>query len=236
MNFLQEALIQSILSATNEADLFDEILRAAEKLGFEYCAYGMLMPLPISKPKLFMVNNYTQEWQRQYIHNDYLAIDPSVAHGMRSIAPLMWTDNIFSACRSFWEEAQAHGLRIGWAQSCYDSKGVGGLLTLARSNDILSPRELGDISLKMLWLTQAVHIGMSRLLVPKFMPESAAELSKREIEVLRWTAEAKTSSEVGEILNIAERTVNFHVNNAMVKLGVANKTAAAIKVAVLRLL
>ena len=55
-------------------------------------------------------------------------------------------------------------------------------------------------------------------------------------KVLRWTADGKTSGEVGEIMNISERTVNFHVNNALEKLGAANKTAGVIKAAMLRLL
>ncbi|MFD2272861.1 LuxR C-terminal-related transcriptional regulator [Undibacterium arcticum] len=98
---------------------------------------------------------------------------------------------------------------VGWAQSCYDSKGVGGLLTLARSNDDLSGKELSDISLKMSWLAQVAHEGLSRLVVSKMMPEVDVSLSAREIDVLRWTADGKTSSEVGEILYISERTVNF---------------------------
>jgi LuxR family transcriptional regulator len=41
---------------------------------------------------------------------------------------------------------------------------------------------------------------------------------------------------VADILRIAERTVNFHINNAVVKLNANNKTAAAIRAAVLGLL
>lgn len=88
----------------------------------------------------------------------------------------------------------------------------------------------------MSWLAQAAHEGMAQLLVSKLMPGAAVDLSAREIEVLRWTAEGKTSRDVGEIMHIAERTVNFHVNNALIKLGTANKTAAAIKAAMLGLL
>jgi len=54
--------------------------------------------------------------------------------------------------------------------------------------------------------------------------------------VLRWTADGKTSSEISCILNIAERTVNFHINNVVAKLNAANKTSAAIKAAMLGLL
>lgn len=236
MDSWQETQIQSLLSAETEIDLFAALSRAANELDFEYCAYGMRMPLPISRPKLFMLNNYSQDWQQRYTQENYLIVDPTVAHGSCSVTPLVWADKVFVTCRPFWEDARAHGLRVGWAQSCHDAKGVGGLLTLARSHDDLSPKELGDRSLKMSWLAQAAHEGMAQLLVSKLMPEAAVDLSAREIEVLRWTAEGKTSRDVSEIMRIAERTVNFHVNNSLIKLGAANKTAAAIKAAMLGLL
>ncbi len=51
-----------------------------------------------------------------------------------------------------------------------------------------------------------------------------------------WTAEVKTSGEIAEILKISERTVNFHINNAIAKLDTPNKTAAAVRAALLGLL
>lgn len=77
---------------------------------------------------------------------------------------------------------------------------------------------------------------MSRLLVPKMLPETSVQLSSREVEVLQWTGDGKTSAEVSEILNISERTVNFHIGNAMTKLNAANKTAAVVRAAILGML
>ena len=37
--------------------------------------------------------------------------------------------------------------------------------------------------------------------------------SKREKEILKWTAEGKTSAEIAIILSISENTVNFHQKN-----------------------
>ncbi|MEF9928520.1 MAG: LuxR C-terminal-related transcriptional regulator, partial [Massilia sp.] len=42
--------------------------------------------------------------------------------------------------------------------------------------------------------------------------------------------------EAGTILSLSERTVNFHVANALLKLGAANKTAAVVKAALFGLL
>jgi LuxR family transcriptional regulator len=75
---------------------------------------------------------------------------------------------------------------------------------------------------------------MSKCLkVSQVMPEVSVKLSSREKEVLQWTAVGKTSGEISSILNITERTVNFHINNTINKLNVTNKTAAAIKAAIL---
>ncbi len=51
-------------------------------------------------------------------------------------------------------------------------------------------------------------------------------LSEREIQVLKWTAIGKTSWEVSTILEISERTVNFHLGNIANKLGVSGRRAA----------
>ncbi len=45
-------------------------------------------------------------------------------------------------------------------------------------------------------------------------------LSPREREVLKWLRSGKTSWAISVILQISERTVNYHVNNIMRKLNV----------------
>ncbi len=232
----QEACLQSFLSAKTEQDFFAQLVKAVKQLGFDHCAYGMRMPLPLSNPKTFLLNNYAGDWQDRYVAENYLMIDPTVAHGMKTTTPLVWTDNVFDECRHFWEDANAHGLKVGWAQSSYDAKGIGGLLTLARDDDQMTESELRHKGSAMSWLVQVAHQGMTRFLSAKMPNEEPVVLTLREIEVLRWTADGKTSSEVGQIMNISERTVNFHVNNAIEKLNTTNKTAAVIKAAMLRLL
>lgn len=53
-----------------------------------------------------------------------------------------------------------------------------------------------------------------------------ADLTAREIEVLRWVANGKSAWEVGEILKITKRTVDAHVQTVVRKLGAANRTHA----------
>jgi DNA-binding response OmpR family regulator len=57
------------------------------------------------------------------------------------------------------------------------------------------------------------------------------DLREREIETLTWAARGKTFAEIGEILSLSKRTVEFHLENARRKLGVATRTQALIKAA-----
>jgi DNA-binding NarL/FixJ family response regulator len=54
-------------------------------------------------------------------------------------------------------------------------------------------------------------------------------LNDRELECLTWSARGKTSPEIGIILSLSKRTVNFHIENACRKLNVSTRTEAVVK-------
>ena len=54
-------------------------------------------------------------------------------------------------------------------------------------------------------------------------------LTRRESEALCWIAQGKTDGEVASILGVAISTVKKHLEHIFVKLGVENRTAAAIR-------
>lgn len=233
MDTWQENQLHALEGIQSEEQLFQTILSLGKELGFDLCAYGLRMPFPLATPKTVMFNNYPIAWQTQYQAKNYVATDPTVQHAMRSSLPVLWTNDLFSPAQELWEEARSFGLRYGRAQSIREYNGIVGLLTLVRSDDPITETELEAKQLKMSWLTEVAHIGMSRCLIPKLMPEANAKLSNREVAVLRWTADGKTSGEISSILNITERTVNFHIYNAITKLNATNKTSATVKAAML---
>jgi DNA-binding NarL/FixJ family response regulator len=59
------------------------------------------------------------------------------------------------------------------------------------------------------------------------MLQRAFALTSREAEVLLWISRGKPNRDIGEILNISPRTVNKHLEQIFVKLGVENRAAAA---------
>ena len=83
----------------------------------------------------------------------------------------------------------------------------------------------------MQWVANAVLSKMNKI---RLQPNIV--LTEREKEILRWSGDGKTSSEIGKILNLSHSTINFHMRNAMYKLNAPNKTAAVVKAIYLKLL
>lgn len=59
----------------------------------------------------------------------------------------------------------------------------------------------------------------------------SVRLTPREREILQWVGAGKSDAQIAEILGLSARTVQKHLENAYVKLGVENRTAAAMIVA-----
>jgi DNA-binding response OmpR family regulator/DNA-binding CsgD family transcriptional regulator len=57
--------------------------------------------------------------------------------------------------------------------------------------------------------------------------QQSLSLTSRESEVLLWISRGKSNREIGEILTISPRTVNKHLEQVFVKLGVENRASAA---------
>lgn len=235
MRSWQEDLLTVTEKAATESEIFSKIEAAAQSLNFEYCAYGFRAPLPLTNPKTVLLNNYPRAWCERYETAGYLHIDPTVLHARRSQAPLVWDDNVFAPATQLWDEARGFGLRVGWAQSSLDGLGVGGMLTLSRSQEPLTQPELECKEQKMRWLVHTAHMSLARLLKAK-QPEKDVCLTSRELEILKWTADGKSSQDIADILAVSKNTVDFHVKNAVAKMQTANKTAATVRAAMMGLL
>jgi DNA-binding NarL/FixJ family response regulator len=68
-------------------------------------------------------------------------------------------------------------------------------------------------------------------------PEHAEfTLTARELEAMTWVARGKSSADIAVLLNVSERTINFHINNVVHKAGVSTRVQAALRCARLGLI
>jgi DNA-binding response OmpR family regulator len=79
-------------------------------------------------------------------------------------------------------------------------------------------------------LAALISARLSRVARSAIWPKQVG-LRERELETLTWAARGKTFWEIGEILGLSKRTVEFHLENARRKLGVATRTQALVKAA-----
>jgi DNA-binding response OmpR family regulator len=114
------------------------------------------------------------------------------------------------------------------------------LTALTDRDDELKGRQLGaddyvtkPIDFEM--LAAIINARLAGVARNDLWPKTIA-LNAREVEVLTWSARGKTSPEIGQILGLTKRTVDFHIDNAREKLGAATRTEAVIKAATGRLI
>jgi DNA-binding response OmpR family regulator/DNA-binding CsgD family transcriptional regulator len=110
------------------------------------------------------------------------------------------------------------------------------LLRLRRGDFKTAARCLIDVAGRVLECSFVSTLGSEELLF-RIADTSAADndphalqrtfsLTSREAEVLLWLSRGKSNRDIGEILNISPRTVNKHLEQVFVKLGVENRAAA----------
>lgn len=236
MKSWQAFQLQLIVSATNTDETFQTVVAEVARLGFAFCSFGMKAPVPLVAPRVLWCSNYPPAWQRRYEAQGYLRCDPTVAHAIVSDEPLLWSDALFASCPELREEARSCGLVHGWAQPRRDATGMVSLLTCVRTEPEIIAEEFKAKQARVQWLSYLCHEGMSRHWSVSLRGEPESPLSERELEVLRWSCDGKTSADIAQIINLSEATVNFHVRNACNKLGTNNRTAAAVRAALLGLL
>ena len=67
-----------------------------------------------------------------------------------------------------------------------------------------------------------------KLMQPQPPRPAVDQLTERETDVLRLLAQGQSNQEIARSLNISDTTVRSHVSNILMKLGVSNRTQAAL--------
>lgn len=172
-------------------------------------------------------------WRQRYAEAHYCDIDPVFQHAKRRGRPTTWGecreravygDASHRALRVF-QEAEEFDLHDGFIMPTLGSGRVIGGVTFGGDRPDLSPEGLPSLQL----IGTYAYEGLRRF--ADGFKRVSRRLTKRELEVLRWSAEGKTAWEIGEILTMAERTVRTHQDKIKLKYGVASMVQAAVRAA-----
>lgn len=75
--------------------------------------------------------------------------------------------------------------------------------------------------------SSAIYRRVAALEVPRF--RSGSRLTERERQCLSWAAAGKSDWEIGQIIELSAKTVNYHIENAKRKSGVQTRVQAIVE-------
>jgi DNA-binding CsgD family transcriptional regulator len=173
-------------------------------------------------------HSYNAQWGEVYFENNFIDVDPVVSYSLNSKQPFTWS----TAFQRLSVQDRKTRDFITLANDFKLKDGIAHQITNPRNGTLLS---LSISHPKNQYFTHLVqhftpHLNEAlQSILKQQAPITAADLSDREREVLKWTSEGKSSWDIGIILNISERTVKFHILNIKNKLNAVNRAHAVAK-------
>ncbi len=215
---------------------------AISRMGFCTFVYaGMHIPQLDDNSTPYIVSTFPDDWQQHYFQQEYYRSDPIIASALHSVLPTQWSDlgqnSLQKPQANVMNEARNHGLEHGFAVPVHGHGGEFGLTSVVSNESGKEFRRLllnhaHDLHLMTIYF----HSAIQDVINGEQNQAKKISLTPRETECLLWSVQGKTSWEVSMILHVSEATVNFHMRNAMKKLGVYSKAHAIAKTLVLGLI
>jgi DNA-binding CsgD family transcriptional regulator len=209
------------------------LIKTAESLGFPIIS-GMLMrgALKDADVRITTFGNTPEgHVEAAKDHADAMR-DPVIDRLMTQSAPVVYDQQTYvsAGVAELWEKQAPYGYKTGIAIKLHLPGDKHFLLGVDREEALPQPGlQLMQTVAALQLLGAHALAAADRLLSPRISPSDLPKLTKRELDVLSWTSQGKTAWEVSVILGMSEKTVNFHLGNAMRKLEVTSKHQAVLK-------
>lgn len=223
---------QAVLEAKGVDALKSELVGFAHSLGFDKTSMIAVFDQSLTRSEFHSIDNAPLEYRESFSDERLGKIDPVMQHCKKTSSPIIWDQNTYVAQGKgeLWENQAQFGYKNGVGLALHFPGGYH--FCIGIDDDKLLPLRKNSLS-KIIGKLQlfALHAQEAAFRILLETPEVKANVSltPRELETLRWTLDGKLAWEVGEALNISERTAVFHLQNAMRKLGCNNKHQAVLK-------
>lgn len=220
-----ETFIENTQNVASAAVLKKLFLAAVAEEGYENAVFARtnnqrLVSLPWAQFPAGYVETYTgREWDK---------IDPVVRRAPLARGPFKWSDTsprggFTKEQNSFFEQCRELGVHSGITIPIPGSGHHVDLISLS----LRQKGQVPDHRLARVYML-SVQYWLKYCELADRRTQDAVQLTGQEVECLRWCKEGKTNWEIGEILKISEKTVEFHLSNGMRKLGASNRITAVI--------
>jgi len=211
------------LSSADEAA--DTIAQALVPFGAEAFLLAAITRPQQRLDEAVLVHRWPAEFLKLYSDARYIEVDP-VARALRSATRPFECHEVYFDPKREPRAAEAvrsrldFGFTKGFLVPIHGADGISAFASISGPKLDLSGGNKLALHLIALYVFDRVrHLHALRA-------NGKHPLTPREREVLTWVAQGKSAWEIGEILNIAKRTVDEHVRTACRKLDAVNRTQA----------
>lgn len=225
-------------NAATLPDWFDALMSMGRGHGFEYTTFVLLPGGGLHCDDAFVRSNCAPSVVRFYRNGKSAATCPLLRYAFAHASPTLWGEAWYSkpSERALFGHLQSGGPRWGALLPLHGPRCRTGMLSFASSADATAAKRRASAQLALLgWIRD---IAMETVLphAERFFASILPQFTPRESEIMKWWVFGKTASEIALILDCSPSTINFHLANIRMKLGVNTSRAAGVKVVELGLL
>ncbi len=223
--------VDEFIEASNQAQTPDGLLSlfhtAVGDYGYENIIVAEVCGNDIiNLPILICPEGYPEYYFDSMFHE----IDPVLPIAMTERLPYHWNDieksiDLTQRQSDFFDECNDVGVADGITVPIHGPRGHTTVVSLScRERNPDTGRFTPHIHI----LAVQFDAARWRLLHPETEMEQPIVLTARERECLRWCKAGKSAWDISQLLGISERTAQFHISNAMAKLGASSRIAAVV--------
>lgn len=218
------------LSQAADSDSFQrQLIELAAEMEFGLVTGLVVTEMPGAPTQVVRLGNTPTAFLDSFKDTADSARDPVFQRLKTLSVPVIYDQSLYvrENAGDLWEEQASFGYRTGISVALHLPSHRHFLLGLDRDkalpkSEVKLMRMLGDLQLLV------VHAQETALrLFGK--PQTNVILSPKEQLILRMTMQGKSAKVIGAEIHSAEATINFHLQNARVKLGVTSKHQAVLK-------
>ena len=175
------------------------------------------------------VSDALKPWHIYYLEQGYADVDRTLEQNHQMTLPLYWdvkeqlTQAKNTRERRIREESLAFGIDKGLSLPVHGPHNDFATLTLHQRKDENCLAEYQSLKYEWLSATQILYHYLKKILNSHQNSNHEYHLTKRELQCVSLTSKLFRVEQIAKELNISERTVNFHLQNANKKLGTHNK-------------
>lgn len=246
--------LEEAISAIESSNTMDELRSSLHRIIQDYGFSGFTF-IDAGRPEAdvpYYTGTHPPAWERAYLQNDFVHIDPALARVRRTNTPFHWGDlklpekvgRIRPPGLKMMDAARDHGFKEGFVVPFHYRDRLGAVHSSSTvffwEDEPYCFQKLfschrHELHLIMIyWVQRAMDVvNRDQRGAPAVIHHADAatqiQLTRREREVMAWAARGKTVADTAQILGISPETVEGFIKQALRKLDASNKTHGVAK-------